>query len=96
MRRVSRPAKQGRPRPQAWPARDRCSAPPSLPAAVLQITANSAHRAPPGARLGRQRRRSVFVPLGLLDESGGPLPQTLVVVHRWAGLGAGRSQPGMS
>ncbi|KAL4436872.1 hypothetical protein ABPG75_004011 [Micractinium tetrahymenae] len=50
--------------------------------AVLRISANNAHPVPAGAKLGRLRRRSVFVPLSLANEAGGPLPQTLVVVHR--------------
>ena len=62
-----------------------CATAPScpIPTALLNIPGNNTHRAPPGARLGWQRRRSVFVPLGECDEGGGALPQTLVVVHRW-------------
>ena len=59
----------------------RLPAPP--PAAILRICVNGTHPAPSGARLGRLRRRSVFVPLGRVQEGGGALPQTLVVVHRW-------------
>ena len=55
---------------------------PAAPAAVLRICANGTHPAPSGAKLGRLRRRSVFVPLGQFQEGGGTLPQTLVVVHR--------------
>ena len=56
---------------------------PMLPAAaVLRIGTNNTHRAPTGAKLGRQHHRSVFVPLGQFDASGGSLPQTLVVLQR--------------
>lgn len=66
---------------------------PTPTAAVLSISANNTHAALTGARLGRQRRRAVFVPLGHFDEGGGPMPQTLVVLHRWAWLAAcARSQ----
>ena len=41
---------------------------------MLRIGANNAHRAPAGAKLGRQRHRSVFVPLGQFDALGGSLP----------------------
>lgn len=54
--------------------------PPS--AAVLVVHSNCAHPAPRGARLGRQRQRSVYVPLGRVDPEGGAVPQTLVAVQR--------------
>jgi len=49
---------------------------------VLNLHANNTHPAPRDARLGRQRRRSVFVPLSRLAEGGGSVPQTVVVVQR--------------
>lgn len=51
-------------------------------AAVLSLHTNNTHPAPRDARLGRQRRRSVFVPLSRVAEAGGMVPQTLVVVQR--------------
>ena len=51
-------------------------------AAVLSLHCNNTHPAPRAARLGRQRRRSVFVPLSRVAEAGGTAPQTLVVVER--------------
>ena len=61
------------------------SEPPALPsthAAVLNLHANNTHPAPRDTRLGRQRRRSVFVPLSRVAEGGSSVPQTAVVVQR--------------
>lgn len=50
----------------------------------LQLVMSSACRVTLSTKLGRQRHRTSILPLSAVKQQGGPVPRTLVVVHRQA------------